>query len=59
MNNLKQRTKLILIFILVGIIPIVIVSTASIFRATASMRAVQETLLSSKLEGDINSSKKY
>lgn len=59
MNNLKQRTKLILIFILVGIIPIVIVSTASIFRATASMRAVQETLLSSKLEGDINSSKMY
>lgn len=59
MNNLKQRTKLILIFILVGIIPIVIVSTASIFRATDSMRAVQESLLSSKLEGDINSSKMY
>lgn len=59
MNNLKQRTKLILIFILVGIIPIVIVSTASILRATASMRAVQESLLSSKLEGDINSGKMY
>lgn len=59
MKHLKQRVKLILIFILVGIIPIIIANTASIFRATASMKEVEEALLSSKLEGDINSSIMY
>ena len=59
MNNLKQRTKLILIFIFVGIIPIIVISTMSVMRTTARMKDIQSELLISKIEGDINSSMMY
>ena len=59
MNHLKQRTKLILIFILVGIIPIIAISVINMIWTTAGMKDVQSALMSSKLEGDIHSSRMY
>ncbi len=59
MNNLKQRTKLILVFILVSVIPIIILNTISTRQVRSSMEGVNELVLTSKLEGDIHSSVMY
>ena len=59
MNHLKHRTKLIVLFILTGAIPILLSNLLSMNSTNASMRQVQESLLKTKLEGDISSAKVY
>lgn len=59
MKHLNQRTKLILIFILVGIIPMIVISIMNTIGITSGMKDVQYMLMRSKLEGDIQSSKMY
>ena len=59
MKHFKQRTKLILIFIMVSILPMIAISTMNTISITSGMRDVQSMLMRSKLEGDIQSSKMY
>ncbi|MBE6023380.1 MAG: methyl-accepting chemotaxis protein [Cellulosilyticum sp.] len=59
MKHLKCRTKLIILFILTGILPLIISSIVSINSLSQNMRTVEQTVLESKLEGDVASAKIY
>ena len=59
MVNLKQRTKLILMFVLVAVIPIIAINVMNTLQIESSMSEAEELLLSAKLEGDLHSSVMY
>lgn len=59
MKNNKQKTKLTILFIITGIIPILIVNIIGITNAVRGMNTVREELLTSKLEESISASKVY
>ena len=59
MNHFKQHTKLIIIFIIVSILPMIAISIMNTVEITSHMKSVQNVLMRAKLEGDIESSKMY
>ncbi len=59
MNNLKQRAKLMVMFILTALIPLVIVNSINALTATYNMRQVEQELLNKKLSADINAFRTY
>lgn len=59
MNRLKYKSKLILLFILTGILPIVLLCIIQTVEAIGGMKDVEEGLLLKKLDGDISSVKIY
>lgn len=59
MKNLKHRTKLILLFVITGLIPILIINVMGITHAVRGMKSVSEKLLIDKLEESISVSEVY
>ena len=59
MKNLKHQTKLIILFIVTSIIPLILLNIFSINNATHNMQKIENMLLRNKLQGDIAASKMY
>ena len=59
MRGFKYKTKLILLFILTGILPIILLGTIQTVGAIKGMKEVEEGLLLKKLDGDISAVKIY
>ena len=59
MGNLKYKTKLILLFILTGILPMIMLSGIQTAEAISGMESVEEGLLTKKLTGDASAIELY
>lgn len=59
MSGFKYRTKLILLFVLTGILPIILLGSIQTIGAIHGMKGIEESLLLKKLNGDIAAVKVY
>ena len=59
MKNLKQRTKLFVLFIITGLIPMLVLNIIGITNAVHGMNNVSKDLLQDKLESSIAASQMY
>ena len=59
MGKLKYKGKLILLFILTGLLPLILLASIQVYEAVNGMREVESGVLLKKLDGDISAVKIY
>lgn len=59
MRHFKHRTKLMILFFITGIIPMVVINMLGLRNTVSGMKSVEHNILVNKLEGDILAAQVY